>query len=129
MKLTTSLLALGALLVGTASTEAAAVERPGPWSEIHHKNSIKHFKMFAAPSGSDLRSQKPVYDKCDVKFPSNKDYMYKYFADSHLLEFQKLGRHTVGINCPSCSPQEAGNLYLTKFNVYFECRSLDQRTG
>ncbi|KIS68627.1 uncharacterized protein UMAG_03202 [Mycosarcoma maydis] len=125
MKFTASLIALGALLVGAASTEAAAVDRPGPWSEIHHKNSIKHFKVFGVPAGTNLRSVRPLYYNCSIKFPSAKESTYKYFAEHPGNEFQMLGRHTLGINCPDCTAQETYNFYSIQLARYFTCANAE----
>ncbi|KAJ9479677.1 hypothetical protein PHBOTO_003165 [Pseudozyma hubeiensis] len=105
MKFTTVFLALGAFLASTTLTEAAAIDHAGPWSQIHHKDNIEHFKIYAAAKGSDLRSAKPVMSKCSVKFPKNKADTYDQFAQGGLLEFQRLGAHT-GSNYFECKVQD-----------------------
>ncbi|CDS01677.1 hypothetical protein [Sporisorium scitamineum] len=127
MKLTTLFLTLCAILAGAVITEAATIGRAGPWSKIRNKKGIKHYKIFAEHHGADLGKAKPVYDKCTILSGQAKAVDNKLFSQTKFLEFQSLGRKTVGINCPDCTPQELGNIYQTQLNM--NCDVRDRRSA
>lgn len=129
MKFTTVFFALAAIVAGTATTEAAPADHAGPWSRIHHKNEITHFRIYTEPRHANLRLTKPVMDKCVIYMPRNKEREYSYFEKQTFLEFQRLGPHTVGINCPNCLPTELGNFYTTKLGAAIECAIGDHRSA
>ncbi|SJX63437.1 uncharacterized protein SRS1_11102 [Sporisorium reilianum f. sp. reilianum] len=125
MKLTTLLLSLATVLAGT---QAATIDHAGAWTAIPHRNEVSHFRIYAEPHGADLCHAKPVYDRCTFSSIAAKKHDHKKWSQpGGILEFQKLGKKTIGINCPDCTPQELGNLYQT--DLYMNCEVLDHRSA
>ncbi|KAJ1018942.1 hypothetical protein NDA16_004745 [Ustilago loliicola] len=117
------MITLAAVVAGAAFTEAAQVQQPVPWSQIHHKKA-KYWKFYSQSRGTDLRTVKPTYHKCKAKFPSNRDYVFSHvFAHNADFEFQQFDDNHVGANCINCSPQVMGNYYQTKIGAYIQCKA------
>lgn len=125
MKFFSIVFALAFVLAGALLTEAAAIDHAGPWSTIHPKSAMKHFRIYAEPAGANLRLAKPVYDKCRTYSPLGRETTFKFFATYDGVQFQKLGPHTLGVNCIDCSPPKLGNIYQTE--IYLNCEIQDQR--
>ncbi|EST05050.1 hypothetical protein PSEUBRA_005858 [Kalmanozyma brasiliensis GHG001] len=125
MKFFSIVFALALILAGALLAEAAAIEHAGPWSDIHPKSAMKHFKIYAEPADTDLRTAKPDYSKCTTYSDAGRKATFKFFATWDRLQFQKLGPHTLGVNCINCTPQELGNIYQTE--MYLNCKIQDQR--
>lgn len=125
MKVTTSLIAISALLLSLSSTSAKPISQPGPWAQIKNKDAL-NWTIYASPRGTNLLSAEPVEDRCKVYAPTNGYWAFETFKSGN-FEFQQLDNDHVGWNCIDCTPMELGNLMATKIGNYLHCEVGDHR--
>lgn len=96
-------------------------EKPVPWESVKNKDAYT-WKLYSAPRGTDLRNIKPKYHRCSVRFPTNRNEIFKTtFEHNTDFEFQTFDTESIGANCIDCLPTILGNYYSTKISNYITC--------
>ncbi|SPO26677.1 related to conserved hypothetical Ustilaginaceae-specific protein [Ustilago trichophora] len=123
MKLAALLILLVPVVAGIEAPPSgyACAEFPVPWEQFQGKDAYS-WKIYSAPSGTDLRTIKPKYYDCRAAFPDNKDEMFqRTFVNNNQFEFQRFDSVSIGVNCIDCTEPMLGNYFETKITDYIQC--------